>query len=95
MQNKRQRYGAYDFLGRYFAFAYEERGSVAKATVDFMEQFAPAPDARIEEFRQEFIEVFTTARDWYPSFLTDPEEGRFHAFSARFNWSQRSIVWPT
>ncbi|MFH0778322.1 MAG: DUF262 domain-containing protein, partial [Candidatus Eisenbacteria bacterium] len=48
MGNKRQRYGAYDFIGRYFAFAYGERNSVARATIDFMERFGNSEPDRIE-----------------------------------------------
>ena len=80
MQRKVQRYGAYDFIGRYFAFAYKERGSVAKATLEFMDSFESASAERVEEFRTEFIRVFRTSRLWYPGFLTDPEGERFHAF---------------
>jgi hypothetical protein len=80
MQRKVQRYGAYDFIGRYFAFAYAERGSVAKATLEFMDLFEGESDVRIEGLRSEFIRVFRTAMSWYEGFLTDPEGGRFHAF---------------
>jgi hypothetical protein len=80
MQRKVQRYGAYDFIGRYFAFAYQKRGSVAKATLEFMDEVAEARRERIEELRQEFIRVFRTGQQWYPGFLTDPGGGRFHAF---------------
>lgn len=84
MGGKRQRYGAYDFIGRYFAFAYMERGSVANATVAFMDRYQDRPD-RVEDFRQEFIRVFQRAtEDWYQPFpLTEPREsGAFHAFLA-------------
>jgi hypothetical protein len=80
MQRKVQRYGAYDFIGRYFAFAYEERGSVAKATLQFMDRFESSSPARIEELRKEFIQSFQTAQKWYPALLTDPEGERFHSF---------------
>lgn len=83
MQRKVQRYGAYDFIGRYFAFAYSERGSVAKATLEFMDAFEKELPERIEELRREFIRVFRTAQDWYSGgFLTDPQGTRFHAFLA-------------
>ena len=65
MQRKVQRYGAYDFIGRYLAFAYEERGSVAKATLQFMDSFENTRPDRIEELRKEFIKVFRTAQEWY------------------------------
>jgi hypothetical protein len=81
MGNKKARYGAYDFVGRYFAFAYQARGSVAKATLEFMDSFNKASSERIEEFRKEFITVFKTAQSWYAGrFLTDPNGERFHAF---------------
>ncbi|HEY1267319.1 MAG TPA: DUF262 domain-containing protein [Candidatus Binatia bacterium] len=81
MGNKKGRYGAYDFIGRYFAFAYQENGSVAKATLDFMDSFNKANSERIEELRKEFITVFKTAQLWYAGrFLTDPDGERFHAF---------------
>jgi len=81
MGNKRQRYGAYDFIGRYFAFAYGERSSVAKATVEFMEKFDDSEPSQVERLRREFIRVFRKTYEWYPSsFLRDPEEGRVHAF---------------
>jgi len=83
MQRKVQRYGAYDFIGRYLAFAYEERGSVAKATLEFMDSFESTSPDRIEGLRKEFMKVFRTAQQWYGGgFLTDPEGGRFHAFLA-------------
>lgn len=80
MQRKVQRYGAYDFIGRYFAFAYGERGSVAKATLEFMDRHEGAVPEQIESRRREFMRVFQISRDWYPAFLTDPEGERFHAF---------------
>lgn len=80
MQRKVQRYGAYDFIGRYFAFAYRERGSVAKATLEFMDLFEGATSAQIEALRGEFIRVFRSAMIWYPQFLTDTDGERFHAF---------------
>jgi hypothetical protein len=83
MLKKVQRYGAYDFIGRYFAFAYEGHGSVAKATLEFMDSFENATADRIEALRKEFIRVFQTTKQWYAGgFLTDPEGGRFHAFLA-------------
>jgi hypothetical protein len=82
MQNKTQRYGAYDFIGRYFAFAYQSAGSVAKATVGFMDQYANGSAEHIESLRQEFIRIFRAAQAWYVDFLIDPEGRRFHAFLA-------------
>ena len=92
MQNKVQRYGAYDFVGRYFAFAYEERGSVAKATLDFMDAYEAAAAAKIEAFRQEFLTVFQTAQQWYTGFLTDPDGARFHAFLATLQLVSTKIL---
>jgi hypothetical protein len=84
MGGKRHRYGAYDFVGRYFAFAHMERGTVATATLGFMDRFE-ADKASVEPLRMEFIEVFRRAVDhWYlPYPLTEPwDGGAFHAFLA-------------
>ena len=80
MLKKVARYGAYDFIGRYFAFANQERGSVAKATLEFMDSLEEATGARIESLRKEFIEVFRATQGWYDAFLTDPDGEHFHAF---------------
>ena len=54
MKNKTARYGAYDFVGRYFAFSYMSTGSVANATNDFM---AMAEKDDCGKLRDEFIRV--------------------------------------
>ena len=92
MQRKVQRYGAYDFVGRYFAFAYAERGSVAKATLDFMDKFEGAGSGEIEALRREFVRGFKTAKEWYEAFLTDPAGDRFHAFLATLQLVSTTFV---
>jgi hypothetical protein len=80
MKNKTARYGRYDFIGRYFAFSYMSKGSVANATNDFMGDMEKAD---ITKLRDEFLRVFAATRDWYEYFLTTPDEGgKFHAFLA-------------
>jgi hypothetical protein len=80
MKKKVARYGAYDFVGRYFAFAYMNVGTVANATNEFMDKFeGEDPD----KLRKEFVTVLNTTCDWYEYPLTAPEEGApFHAFLA-------------
>lgn len=83
MKNKKDRYGAYDFIGRFFAFKYESTSSVAKATFSFMNRESQASDEKIEEFRREFIEAFLATARWYEYPLTEPDaKGGFHAFLA-------------
>jgi uncharacterized protein DUF262 len=83
MKNKKERYGAYDFIGRFFAFKYELTGSVAKATFNFMSRETQADNSRIEQFRKEFIDAFRATTQWYEYPLTEPEpKGLFHAFLA-------------
>jgi hypothetical protein len=85
MGGKAARYGAYDFVGRYFAFAYRPPGgSVAKATYEFMRDRSDASVNEIEALRKEFIRVFQKTCAWYdPYELCKPRpEGEFHAFLA-------------
>jgi hypothetical protein len=83
MKGRKERYGAYDFIGRFFAFSYQSNGSVAKATNAFMERELRADRARIEELRQEFISAFQSTIRWYEYPLTEPKQnGLFHAFLA-------------
>jgi len=83
MSGRKERYGAYDFIGRFFAFAYQSTGSVAKATNAFMERELRADEDRIEELRQEFISAFRSTVQWYDYALTEPKQnGLFHAFLA-------------
>jgi hypothetical protein len=80
MRNKVARYGAYDFIGRYFAFSRMSTGSVANATIDFMEKHK---DDNANGLRDEFIRVFDTTCTWYEHALATPEDGgKFHAFLA-------------
>jgi hypothetical protein len=82
MQGKFERYGGYDFVGRYFAFGHMKGGTVANATNQFMEQHASAPQATVESLRQEFIRVFRKSVEWYDPPFTKPGDGKFHAFFA-------------
>jgi|GEM_PF-3597373 len=83
MRNKSQRYGAYDFIGRFLAFANETTGSVAKATVSFMDRYANAQPEKLEEFRQQFIGAFKATTRWYEYPLIEPRDGgQFHAWLA-------------
>jgi hypothetical protein len=80
MKNKTARYGAYDFVGRYFAFRYMSTGSVANATNDFMSKHEKEDPNKL---RDEFIRVLNTTCDWYEHPLITPsDEGKFHAFLA-------------
>lgn len=80
MKNKTARYGAYDFVGRYFAFSNMGSGSVANATNDFMVQFE---NSDADALRMEFVRVIQTTRTWYEYPLVTPsDEGKFHAFLA-------------
>jgi hypothetical protein len=78
MKKKVARYGAYDFVGRYFAFAYMSVGTVATATNEFMDKFEHEdPD----KLRNEFVSILNTTCEWYEYPLTAPEDGApFHAF---------------
>jgi hypothetical protein len=83
MRRKVDRYGAYDFVGRYYAFAYKSTGSVAKATYEFMKEHQNDPDDEIEELRQEFLRALTTVQEWYEYPLVKPKpDGEFHQFLA-------------
>jgi len=83
MKGRKERYGAYDFIGRFFAFSYQSTSSVAKATNSFMDRELKADKARIEELRQEFISAFKSTVRWYEYALTEPRQnGLFHAFLA-------------
>jgi hypothetical protein len=83
MKGRKERYGAYDFIGRFFAFSYQSTGSVARATNSFMERELKAGKQRIEELRQEFISAFKSTVAWYDYALTEPKQnGLFHAFLA-------------
>lgn len=76
---KRERYGPYDFIGRYFAFRYEKTGSVAAATNAFMQRFGAADD-RVDEFKREFIRAVRKTLEWYDQPLIEPKpDGSFHA----------------
>lgn len=81
-RGKLERYGAYDFIGRYFAFKYQKTGSVASATNGFMQKYGD--DAkRINQFEKEFIRAFQTTLDWYEYPLVEPSvDGSFHAMLA-------------
>jgi hypothetical protein len=83
MQNKQSRYGAYDFIGRFYAFKHEVTGSVAKAIFSFMNKEHKADAQRVETLRQDFIQSFAAVCDWYEHPLTEPKaDGAFHAFLA-------------
>lgn len=81
-RGKLERYGAYDFIGRYFAFRYQKTGSVAGATNAFMQKYGD--DAkRVDQFENEFIRAFLTTLDWYEHPLVEPSvDGSFHAMLA-------------
>jgi len=90
MQNKTARYGAYDFIGRYFAFAYMSTGSVSRATNEFIERYdlgkIPALDGvGVDDLRREFVNVFNTTLRWYENPLAQvKDDGKvvFHGFLA-------------
>jgi hypothetical protein len=80
MKRKVARYGAYDFVGRYFAFSRMSTGSVANATNEFMARFETAD---VSELRKEFIAVLNKTCEWYEYPLMTPRDsGAFHAFLA-------------
>lgn len=75
-------YGAYDFVGRYFAFAHlgKKKGSVAISINAFMKAYA---EADVNKLRDEFIRVLKTTFEWYEYPLIKPQpNGPFHAFLA-------------
>jgi len=81
-KGKLERYGAYDFIGRYFAFRYQNTGSVAWATNTFMQKYQKE-GARVESFRREFIKAFNKTLEWYDYPLIEPMvDGSFHALLA-------------
>lgn len=83
MGNKSRRYGAYAFIGRVFAFKYEETGSVATATNAFMSHRSSQSYQDLEPLRQEFMAAFKATVDWYEYPLIEPKDGgRFHAWLA-------------
>lgn len=84
MRRKVDRYGAYDFVGRYFGFAYRSTGSVAKATYEFMKEHAKDSPDKVEAFRKEFLRVVQTTANWYDPypFVKPRPEGEFHQFLA-------------
>ncbi|MDE1881983.1 MAG: DUF262 domain-containing protein [Euryarchaeota archaeon] len=83
MRGKVDRYGAYDFMGRYFAFAYQSAGSVAKATYDFMKAHKDDPEEELEELRTEFLLALERVLSWYAYPLVKPKpDGEFHQFLA-------------
>jgi hypothetical protein len=83
MRGKALRYGAYDFLGRFFAFKHEDTGSVAKATNSFMHKYANANAETLEKYRQDFIAAFNATVSWYENPLIEPKiNGQFHAWLA-------------
>jgi hypothetical protein len=78
-KGKLERYGAYDFIGRYFAFKYQRTGSVAAATNAFMQRYGKTKD-EVEQLRQEFIRAFNKTVSWYEYPLVEPRvDGSFHA----------------
>ncbi len=80
MRNKRARYGAYDFVGRYFAFAYMSSGSVANATNDFMVKYE---SSSVDMLKEEFVASLIKTVEWYEYPLIAPSDsGKFHAFLA-------------
>jgi len=89
---RRQRYGTYDFIGRYFAFAYQDSGSVAQATVDFMDDKSNGTVSRVEELRREFIDVFNSASRWYAKFLVDPDEDRINVFLGTLQLTSTKVL---
>lgn len=79
MQNKRARYGTYDFLGRVMAFTYLDNGkTVAAATNDFMDEFELEDH---EALRLNFLKAFDKVLSWYTFPLSRPaQNGGFHGF---------------
>lgn len=83
MRNKGLRYGTYDFIGRFFAFRYENTGSVSKATNSFMSKHFEGSEQTIEGLRRAFVDAFKATTEWYEFPLTEPkDDGQFHAFLA-------------
>jgi hypothetical protein len=84
MRGKVDRYGAYDFVGRYYAFAYKSTGSVAKATYEFMKEHQKDPAEEIEELRRELLDALAAVQTWYDPYpLVKPKpDGEFHQFLA-------------
>jgi hypothetical protein len=80
MKNKTARYGAYDFVGRYFAFSYMNSGSVANATNEFMATYERADEGAL---RGEYVRALDATCEWYEyPLITPSDDGKFHAFLA-------------
>lgn len=81
MRGQKERYGAYGFIGRYFAFRHMNSGSVANATNEFMKTFGKADARELEVLRRDFLDALTKTLDWYETALIKPGgDGGFHAF---------------
>lgn len=92
-RGKLERYGAYDFIGRYFAFRYESSGSVSAATNTFMHRHANDGPEQVERFRQEFIAAVAKTTEWYPHPLIEPkDDGAFNAMLGAIQLVSTSVA---
>lgn len=81
MRGQKERYGAYGFIGRYFAFRHMSSGSVANATNEFMKEYGNCSSKQLESLRRDFVDTFWKTLDWYDNAFVKPgSEGAFHAF---------------
>lgn len=78
MGNKRQRYGAYNFIGRCLAFMHGSGGTVATAINDFMDKWEETKDkAAVETYRKQFLDAYEAATKWYREPFCTGKEGKF------------------
>lgn len=93
MRRAVKRYGAYAFVGRFFAFRHMAAGSVATATVMFMEQMKSATDAQVEALRQQYLDAFEATHRWYEHPLVkSEEEPTWYAFFATLQMVGASVM---
>jgi hypothetical protein len=93
MRRAVRRYGAYAFVGRFFGFRHETAGSVATATVMFMEHTKSATPEQIEALRLQYLNAFEATQRWYDHPLVkSEEEPTWYAFFATVQMVGASVM---
>jgi len=93
MRRAVKRYGAYAFVGRFFAFRHMTSGSVATATVMFMEQTKNHTPGQVEAFRQQYLGALEATLHWYQHPLVKSEEDpTWYAFFATVQMVSASVM---
>jgi hypothetical protein len=86
LDKRRQRYGAYNFVGRSLAFMHGTGGTVATAINDFMEAWEEAgkSKAKVEQYRLDFLNAYEAATKWYREPFCTGRDGKstFHELVA-------------